>query len=147
VIDTKLKIEEMINSLTFQPSYFSGSKVDFKNRMEFLAKLTRPAANGSDVNFNDATGKWEGAGGFSFTSPPVCHLRLGNWYDHDIIINSVSYDYSNAPWTSDFSDVMQPMWANVTINFNIVGSAGGGGTPLTSTDLDGFYGTSTSRRR
>ena len=86
--------------------------------------------------------------GFSFTNPPVCHLRLGDWIDHDIIVNSVSYDYAGAPWTTDLiGGSVQPMWVNVTVSFNIVGGAGaGGGVPLTSTDVEGFYGTKTTRR-
>jgi hypothetical protein len=44
--------------------------------MEFLMKLTRPARNTS-------------GGGFSFTKPPISHIRLGDWFDSDIVINSV----------------------------------------------------------
>jgi hypothetical protein len=135
VQDTKTRINEMIKNLAFQPAYFSGSKVDLKNRMEFLSKMTRPANNIKKD-------------GFSFTNPPVCHLRLGDWIDHDIIVNSVSYDYAGAPWTTDLiGGSVQPMWVNVTVSFNIVGGAGaGGGVPLTSTDVEGFYGTKTTRR-
>jgi hypothetical protein len=134
--DSAERIDEMIRNLAFQPAYFSGSKVDFKNRMEFLSKLTRPSANNSS------------RGGFSFTNPPVSHLRLGDWLNHDIIIDSVSYSYDNAPWTINLDGgAVQPMWANVTINFNIVGGAGAsGGVPLTSTDKEGFYGVKTIRR-
>ena len=143
VADTKERITSMIAGIPmmFQPAFLSGSKVDFKRRMEFLSKLTRPASNASGVKKNSETGKWEGGSGFSFTKPPVCHIRLGDWFNHDIIINSVSYDYSDAPWTTNLdAGRVQPMWANVTINFNIVGPAGdSGGVPLTSTDAEGYY--------
>jgi hypothetical protein len=133
--DNLNRINEMIKNLAFQPGYFSGNLVDFKKKMEFIAKLTRPARNIKEES------------GFSFTYPPVCHLQLGGWFNHDIIINSVSYDYTDAPWTSGLDgENIQPMWANVTINFNIVGPAGeSGGVPLTSTDREGFFGTSTRR--
>jgi hypothetical protein len=130
---SKKRIEEMIKNLAFQPAFFSGSKADFKTRMEFLAKLTRPANNTN-------------SGGFSFTLPPVCHIRLGDWLHHDIIVNSVSYDYTDSPWTFDgkVRSTVQPMWANVTISFNIIGPAGGGGgVPLTSSAKQGFFGTKT----
>ena len=120
-----------MQNLAFQPAFFSGSKVDFKRRMEFLSKMTRPAKNTGD-------------GGFSFTKPPVCHLRLGDWIDNDIIVNGVNFDYANAPWTIDGGKV-QPMWASVTVSFNIVGPAGGNGVPLTSTDIEGYFGTTTTR--
>ncbi|MFA5067045.1 MAG: hypothetical protein WC466_03270 [Candidatus Izemoplasmatales bacterium] len=131
--DNVTRIQEMIKSLAFQPAYFSGNLVDFKRKMEFLSKLTRPAKNTKEI------------GGFSFTLPPVCHLRLGDWFNHDIIVNSVSFDYSSAPWTL-VDGKNQPMWASVTVNFNIVGPAGeSGGVPLTSTDKEGFFGTKTVR--
>ena len=134
VQDTKIRINEMIKNLAFQPAYFSGSKADFKSRMEFLSKMTRPANNTSK-------------GGFSFTKPPVCHLILGDWINHDIIVNSVSYDYAGAPWTDGIDDgIVQPMWASVTVSFNIIGGAGdSGGVPLTSTDVEGFFGTKSVR--
>jgi len=128
-IDTIGIINEMKNNLLFQPSYFSGSKVDFVNKMEFLMKLTRPARNTS-------------GGGFSFTKPPISHIRLGDWFDSDIVINSVSVDYSDAPWTLDGGrGRVQPMWAVVTLDFTFIGSYGATGlnTPVLSTDIGGFY--------
>lgn len=144
--DTNELLEAMFASLMFQPAFFSGNLIDFKRRMEFLAKMTRPANNSANMKLNDATGLWEGDGGFSFTNPPVCHMRLGDWFNHDIIVNSVSYDYSNAPWTLDDNGKNQPMWANVTVSFNLIGPAGdSGGVPLTSSDEYGFFGTKTKR--
>lgn len=126
--NTVQKLAEMKSQLMFQPSYFSGSKADFVTRMEFISKMTRPARN------NSATG-------FSFTKAPVCHIHLGDWFNHDIIVNSVSYDYADAPWTTDGGKVY-PMWCVVTLNFNIIGSYGAyrnEDAPL-STDIGGFFG-------
>jgi len=128
--NTAAKLAEMKRNIQFQPSYFSGSKVDFLERMEFISKLTRPSRN-----------KTTGDSGFSFTKAPVSHLRLGDWFNHDIVVNSVSYDYADAPWTLDGGKVY-PMWCNVTINFNIIGTFGAEvneDTPL-STDVGGFMG-------
>ena len=123
----------MKQSTLFQPAYFSGSKVDFLQRMEFISKMTRPARNSLSEKTNN---------GFSFSKPPVCHLNLGDWLNHDIIVNSVAYDYSDAPWTLDGSGGrVQPMWCKVTLNFNIIGSWGAVGdedAPL-STDKGGYF--------
>lgn len=131
--DSKTRIEALRDQFVFQPAYFSGSLVDFKKRMEFIARLSRPAKNTLSN------------GGFSFTVPPVCHIRLGDWFNHDIIINSVSYDHTDVPWTLE-DGKNQPMWANITINFHIVGRVGNfkmtNGTPLTSNDKTGFFGSS-----
>ena len=125
------RLTRMKKDLLFQPAFFSGDKVDFLTRMEFMSKLTRPARNNSGR-------------GFSFTFPPVCHLHLGSWFNHDIIINNVAYDYSDAPWTVDGSGGRtQPMWALVTLSFNIVGTYGGQAgqdVPLAD-DIGGFYQT------
>jgi hypothetical protein len=126
--DTIARIDAMRAGLMFQPAFFSGDKVDFVRKAEFLSKLTRPSASPEQPDT-----------GFSFTKPPVCHIRLGDWWDHDIIVNSVSFDYAEAPWTIDGGKV-QPMWASVTINFNIIGPYGSNsGRPALSTDEGGMY--------
>ena len=129
--DTAKKIAQMRRKLMFQPSYFSGSKVDFLKRMEFISKMTRPARNRLSERTNN---------GFSFSKPPVCHLTLGDWLDHDIIVNSVAYDYADAPWTFDGGRT-QPMWCKVTLNFNIIGAYGAvdGEDPPLSTDVGGYF--------
>lgn len=123
--DTLTRLDAMISGLIFQPSYFSGSKEDFLARMDFLAKLTKPA---------EAS---EGSG-YSFTKPPVAHIRLGNWWNHDIVVKSVSVDYAESPWALDKGRV-QPLWAKVTLNFDFVGRYGGEGFPVLSTDSGGVY--------
>ena len=133
--ETADRLSRMKKKLLFQPAFFSGDKVDFLTRMEFLSKLTRPSRNASNR-------------GFSFTYPPVAHLHLGDWINNDIIINNVSYDYSDAPWTIDGQGGRtQPMWAVVTISFNIVGTYGAKkdeDVPL-STDTGGFFQTRTNK--
>ena len=127
--NTAARISIMKEGLMFQPAFFSGDKVDFVRKVEFLSKLTRPSAN----NRGPATG-------FSFIKPPVCHIRLGTWWDHDIIVNSVGFDYSDAPWTLDGGQNVQPMWALVTISFNIIGPYGSANSrPPLSTDEGGMY--------
>jgi hypothetical protein len=127
--DTINRINTMKAGLMFQPAYFSGDKVDFVRKIEFLSKLTRPAAN--DGNGAET--------GFSFTKPPICHIHLGDWWNHDIVVNSVSFDYADAPWTLDGGRV-QPMWALVSINFNIIGPfRANNSRPPLSTDAGGMF--------
>jgi predicted amino acid-binding ACT domain protein len=123
--DTLKRLDEMIQGTIFQPAYFSGSKVDFINRMDFLAKLTKPA-------------KASAGSGYSFTSPPVARIKLGNWWNHDIVVKTVSVDHTDSPWTLDKGRV-QPLWAKVTISFDFVGRYGGEGAPVLSTDFGGVY--------
>ena len=128
--ETKERLKEMKKDLMFQPAFFSGDKVDFLTRMEFLSKLTRPSRNTS--------GK-----GFSFTYPPVSHLKLGDWFNYDVIINNIWFSYDDSPWSIDGSGGrVQPMWCVATLSFNIVGNWGestsGSNAPLAD-DIGGFY--------
>jgi hypothetical protein len=128
VTDTLKYITEIEKNLLFVPGFFSGSKADFQTKMDFLMKMTRPAKNLSNSSF-------------AFTRPPVCHVVLGDWFDYDIIIDSVSFDYSESVWTLDenYESRVQPMFATVDVNFKIVGSYGGGGRPPLATDVNGFF--------
>jgi len=123
--DTLKRLDEMIQGTIFQPAYFSGSKMDFLQRMDFLAKLTKPA-------------KASEGSGYSFTSPPVAHIKLGNWWNHDIVVKTVSVEYTDSPWALDKGRV-QPLWAKVTLSFDFVGRYGGEGAPVLSTDSGGVY--------
>lgn len=124
--DSKKRIDEMIKNLAFQPSFFSGDKIDFQTKMDFLGKLTRPATA-------------DQGSGFSFGKPPVCHIHLGDWWNNDIVIDSVSFSYDDVPWTLDDGRV-QPMWAVATINFKFVGPyRGQQGGPVLSNDKGGLY--------
>ena len=126
--DSIKRINTMKKGLMFQPAFFSGDKVDFVRKVEFLSKLTRPSAAPEKPNT-----------GFSFTKPPISHIKLGDWWDHDIVVDSVSYDYADAPWTLDGGRV-QPMWVKVSISFKIIGPYGSATSrPPLSTDNGGMY--------
>ena len=123
--DTKERLDDMKKGLQFQPAFFSGDKVDFITRMTFLSRMTRPTAN-------------SGTNGFSFTKPPVCHMRLGDYIHHDVVITSISKDYSESVWCLETGEV-QPMWCQVTMAFNIIGQYNSSGRPLTASDEGGYY--------
>ena len=123
------RLNTMKESLMFQPAFFSGDKLDFIRKMSFLSRVTRPRSIGTGVEQ-----------GYSFTKAPVCHIRLGDYLNHDCIITDVSKDYTDANWALE-EGAVQPMWATVTINFQIVGQYGnsGKGTPLLADDSSGYY--------
>ena len=99
------RLNEMKQNLMFQPAFFSGDKLDFRERMKFIQKMTKPANNKN---------------GAAFTKAPVCHIRLGDWFNHDVIVTSVNYNYDNSPWTLDGRGQVQPMCVSVTISFKII---------------------------
>ena len=123
------RLSRMKENLQFQPAFFSGDKIDFERKMSFIQRTTRPrGAKLSDQQ------------GFSFTKPPVCHIKLGDWLNHDCIITDVSIDYTDSMWGLEEGET-QPMWASVTMGFHIIGQWGdnGGGNPLTASDSEGYY--------
>ncbi len=123
--NTKERLDDMKSKLQFQPGFFSGDKVDFVRRVEFLEKMTRPSKNDGP--------------GFSFIKPPVCHMHLGDWFNHDIIVHSINYNYADVPWTLDGNGRVQPMWVSVDISFDIVGIYRHVAGPALSADDNGGY--------
>ena len=62
----------------------------------------------------------------SFGRPPVCILRLGDFFETKIIISSVNISYDQ--WDLNTEGIgVQPMIANVQLSFNIIGGAEMGG--------------------
>ena len=130
------RLRDMKETLQYQPAYFSGDKVDFMRKMTFLQRLFTPRRASLSEGM-----------GFAFTKPPVAHLRLGDWLNHDIIITDMNIEYTDSTWSLEASKEgnsgVQPMFAMVTLNFNIIGQYGsaGGGEPLLANDSRGFYNT------
>jgi len=93
--------------------------------MTFLSRMTKPTSN-------------VGTRGFSFTKPPVCHMRLGDYIHHDVVVTNISKEYSDSVWCLESGSV-QPMWCQVTMAFNIIGQYNSDGRPLTASDEHGYY--------
>ena len=65
------------------------------------------------------------AGNLSFGRPPYCVLRIGDFFHTKICITSLSIDYDNGgglQWDLNPEGIgVQPMFANININFNFIG--------------------------
>ena len=110
----------------FDPAFHSITPEGFNARLTFLQQCTRqgPTISASDVN---GSGKY-GAGNLSFGRPPFCVLRIGDFYNTKICIESVDIDYSvagNGPtWDLNPEGIgLQPMFANVNIRFRFLGGS------------------------
>ena len=106
----------------FDPAFHSITPEGFNSRLTFLHQCTRqgPTVAASE---NGAVG----AGNLAFGRPPVCVLRIGDFYNTRIIIDSVSINYdagSGIQWDMNTEGIgMQPMFANVTIGFKFLGGS------------------------
>ena len=106
----------------FHPAFHSITPEGLNSRLTFLNQCTRPGSTIPVINdrgqevINDAENT-------SFGAPPICVLRIGDFYNTKIVINSISLTYENLDINPEGIGI-QPMIANVTINFDFIGGSG-----------------------
>ena len=103
----------------FDPAYHSISPEGFNARLTFLQQCTRqgPTVGNSDYNAKTAYN-------LAFGRPPVCVLRLGDFYYTKIIINSLQIQYENAQWDLNPEGIgVMPMFAKVNLSFTFLGGS------------------------
>ena len=108
----------------FDPAFHSITPEGFNARLTFLHQCTRqgPTVSASDGNNkNESTG----VGNLAFGRAPYCVLRIGDFYNTKILIESIniSYDTGGSPqWDLNPEGVgVQPMMAEVQMRFKFVG--------------------------
>lgn len=102
----------------FDLAFHSISPEGFNARLTFLHQCTRqgPTVGTSDMNVMTANN-------LAFGRPPVCVLRIGDFYYTKILINSVSIEYEQN-WDLNQEGIgVMPMMANVNISFVFLGGS------------------------
>lgn len=103
----------------FDPAFHSISPEGFNARLTFLQQCTRqgPTVGNSDYHAKTAYN-------LAFGRPPVCVLRLGDFYYTKIIINSINIQYENAQWDLNPEGIgVMPMFAKVSMSFTFLGGS------------------------
>lgn len=105
----------------FHPGFHSTTPEGLNTRLTFLQQCIRQGPSVYDKN--DSTGiKPQN---LSFGRPPVCVLRIGDYINTKVLINSlsISYNAGNAPqWDLNPEGIgVQPMMADVTLSIDIIG--------------------------
>ena len=103
----------------FDPAYHSISPEGFNARLTFLQQCCRqgPTVGNSDYEAKTAYN-------LAFGRPPVCVLRLGDFYYTKIIINSMSIQYENAQWDLNPEGIgVMPTFAKVSLSFTFLGGS------------------------
>lgn len=104
----------------FDPAFHSISPEGFNARLTFLHQCTR---QGSTVGGNDSQ-VGTTAYNLAFGRPPVCVLRLGDFYYTKIIINSIGINYESPQWDLNPEGIgVMPMFAKVNIGFVFLGGS------------------------
>lgn len=102
----------------FDPAFHSMTPEGFNGRLTFLQQCMR---QGNTVSASD--GKFaKSANNLAFGRAPYCVLRLGDFYNQMIVIDSLSINYDPLVWDLNVEGVgVQPLIAHVTLNFKFVG--------------------------
>lgn len=104
----------------FDPAFHSISPEGFNARLTFLQQCTRqgPTVGNSDY------GKDSNANNLAFGRPPVCILRIGDFYYTKILIDSMTINYDPLMWDLNTEGIgVMPMIADITLNFKFIGGS------------------------
>lgn len=106
------KIREKIKY--FHPAFHSMTPEGFNSRLTFLLQCTRQGPT-----IQEAT-----PSNLAFGPPPVCILRIGDFYNTKIMIDSVNFDFQEPQWDLNPEGIgVQPMIANVNMSFKYIGGS------------------------
>ena len=109
-----------IKKNTYSPLFNSQTPEDFHKRLTFLHQCTR---QGSAKRYDviDVDGELR-ARNSVFGKQPICVLKIADFFYTKVIINSITIDYTDAPWDVNPEGFgMQPMMANITLQMNLIG--------------------------
>lgn len=105
----------------FDPAFHSISPEGFNARLTFLQQCTRqgPTIGNSDNYTANNT-----ANNLAFGRPPVCILRIGDFYYTKILIESMTINFDPLMWDLNTEGIgVMPMIANVDLNFKFIGGS------------------------
>lgn len=119
--DSKIIFEKLSEKIKyFTPAFHSVTPEGFNSRLTFLHQCTRqgPTLEASSSNTNQS------ANNMSFGRPPICVLRIGDFYNTKIAIDSLNIDFDPLVWDLNEEGIgVQPMIANVNLNFKFIGGS------------------------
>lgn len=112
------KLEEKLKY--FHPTFHSTTPEGLNSRLTFLQQCVRPGDTLKVRDLEDNEVKV--SSNTSFGKPPVCVLRIGDFFHSKIIIESVQVTYDESPLDLNPEGIgVQPMIATVTMRVNYIG--------------------------
>ncbi len=107
----------------FHPAFHSMTPEGLNARLNFLLQCVRPGDTipikglNSDLDLR--------ARNTSFGPPPICVVRIGDFYHSKVVIRDVNITYDDSTWDLNPEGIgVQPMLANVTLQVNFIGGQG-----------------------
>jgi hypothetical protein len=107
----------------FHPAFHSMTPEGLNSRLTFLNQCVRPGdtipiKGISDVNDLNARNT-------TFGPPPICVLRIGDFYHSKVVVRDMNVTYEEGLWDLNPEGIgVQPMIANVTMQVNFIGGHG-----------------------
>ena len=107
----------------FHPGFHSMTPEGLNSRLTFLQQCLRPGntipikglSDNSDLNARNTT----------FGPPPVCVLRVGDFYNSKVIIKDLNIQFEQNVWDMNPEGIgIQPMIADVTMQLSFLGGQG-----------------------
>lgn len=106
-------LREKLNN--FHPAFHSTTPESFNSRLTFLQQCTRQGPSFIDPNQPQNT---------AFGRPPICILRIGDFYFSKIVIDTVNFSFDPLQWDLNPEGVgVQPMVCSVDLNFKFIGGS------------------------
>ena len=107
----------------FHPSFHSMTPEGLNSRLTFLQQCLRPGdtipvkgvADISDIGARNTT----------FGPPPICVLRIGDFYHSKVVIRDLNINFDDGGWDLNPEGIgVQPMLASVQMQLNFIGGQG-----------------------
>ena len=121
--DSPLQFSSLREKLKyFHPGFHSMTPEGLNSRLTFLLQCLRP---GDTIPIKDISKRDSTARNTTFGPPPICVLRIGDFYHSKVIIKDVNISYDDSPWDMNPEGIgMQPMIASVTLQLSFIGGQG-----------------------
>jgi hypothetical protein len=98
----------------FHPAFHSTTPEGLNSRLTFLLQCTR---QGPTLETQDANN-------LAFGRAPICILRIGDFYNTKIIIDSIGFEFEPLVWDLNPEGIgVQPMIANINMSFKFIGGS------------------------
>ena len=105
----------------FDPAFHSISPEGFNARLTFLQQCTR---QGPTIGSSDNYTENNTANNLAFGRPPVCILRIGDFYYTKIIIDGLTINFDPLMWDLNTEGIgVMPMIADVNLRFKFIGGS------------------------
>ena len=112
----------------FHPAFHSITPEGLNSRLTFLNQCMRPGSTiptVTDSGTGDQSLLYNDVTNSVFGAPPVCVLRIGDFYHTKIVIDTLNIKYDDGKFDLNPEGIgVQPMIANVTLGFNFIGGHG-----------------------